>query len=393
MNILRQVVAVTAMNLRSLPQRLGTSSVIVIGIAGVVGVLVSILAMSSGLTGAMLSTGRPGHAIVLRRGAMNEFGSSVAVDAAQTIMDAPGIARTVGGEPAASAEMFVSVNMLRKEDGSRAALVVRGIAPQGLAIRPEIEMVEGRLFRPGLRELIVGRGAQTEFQGLEVGDDVMLRDGPWTVVGAFSAGGTAEDSTLFADSNTLRSAYQRTVYNSVRVKLESADAYESFRDALTTNPTLSVNVMTEEEYYREVTSNFAPLFSVLTIFVGGTMALGALFAALNTMHSAVSARNVEIATLRAIGFGAGGVVFSVLAEALLLALLGALIGAAAAAVAFNGNTISLGGNVGSIVAEMRVTPGLLGAGIAWACGVGLLGGLFPAIRAARLPVATALRAV
>lgn len=393
MSALRQIRTVTGMNLRSLPQRLGGSSVVVIGIAGVVGVLVSVLAMSTGLRETMLATGQADRAIVLRSGATNETGSSIGVDAAQTIMDAPGIARTVGGEPAASAEMFVSVNMRRKKDGSRAGVIVRGVAPRGLAIRPHIQMIDGRMFRPGLRELIVGRGVQAEFRDLELGKQVVLRDGPWTVVGTFDAGGTAEESTMLTDSDTLLSAYQRTVYNSVRVQLTSPEAYATFRDALTTNPTLSVSVMTEPEYYRQAAQGFETLFFVITYVVGGIMALGAVFAALNTMYSAVSTRAVEIATLRAIGFGAGGVVTSVLVEALLLALLGALLGAAVAVLLFNGNTITLGANVGSLVAEMRVTPALLATGIGWACAVGLLGGLLPAIRAARLPVATALRAV
>jgi putative ABC transport system permease protein len=376
-----------------LPQRLWTSAVIVIGIAGVVGVLVSVLAMGTGFSNAMTSTGRPGYAIVLRSGSTNETGSSIGVDAAQTIMDAPGIARLADGKPAASPEMFVSVNMLRKEDGGRSGIVVRGVTPAGIAIRTEIKLTEGRMFTPGLRELIAGRGAQTEFAGLEVGDEVMLRDGPWTVVGTFTAAGTAEESTLFTDSNTLMSGYQRNVYNSVRMKLESADAHERFSDALTTNPTLSVNVMTEQEYYRQAAQNVDSLFSVITYVVGVIMAVGAVFAAINMMYSAVSARSVEIATLRAIGFGAGGVVASVLAEAFVLAVIGAGIGAAIAMLLFNGNTVSLGGTVGSIVTEMRVTPALIGAGIGLACFVGFLGGLFPAIRAARLPVATALRAI
>jgi len=393
MSILRQISSVTAMNVRSLPQRLGASSVVVIGMAGVVGVLVCVLAVSAGFRDTMLSTGHPDRAIVMRSGSTNETGSSVGIAAAQTIMGAPGVARTADGKPAASAEMFLSVNLLRKEDGARAGIIVRGVGPEGLAIRPELNLTEGRMFQPGLRELIAGRAAQMEFQGLDLGDEVMLRDGPWTVVGTFAAGDNANESTLMTDSDTLLSAYQRTVYNSVRVKLASPEAHGEFRDALTTDPTLSVNVMTEPEYYAQAAQNFGPLFLVITVVVGGIMAVGALFAALNTMYSAVSTRAVEIATLRAIGFGAGGVVSSVLAEALLLALIGAVIGASAAMLFFNGNTISLGGNVGSIVAEMRITPALIGAGIAWACVIGLLGGLFPAIRAARLPVATALRAV
>jgi putative ABC transport system permease protein len=393
MRILQQIAAVTAMNVRNLPQRVGSSLVVVIGIGGVVGVLVSVLAMSNGLTGTLLSAAQPDRAIVMRSGATNEGGSSVGLDGVQTIMDAPGVARLASGEPAVSAEIFGSINLLRKSDGNRSGVVVRGLSPQGLEIRDEVKLTEGRWFRPGLREVVVGRGARQEFQGLELGNKIPIRDGEWTIVGVLESGGTSVEATLVTDADTLLSAYQRTVYNSVRVRLESADAFTTFRDALTTNPALSVTVLTEEEYQRQTARGVSTLFSVITYVVGGIMALGALFAALNTMYSAVSGRAVEIATLRAIGFGASGVVISVLVEALLLALLGALAGAGVAALLFNGNTISLGGNTGTLVTEMRVTLPVLASGVAWACTVGLLGGLLPAVRAARLPVATALRAL
>ncbi len=260
-------------------------------------------------------------------------------------------------------------------------------------MRPEIELVEGRLFEAGLRELIVGRGAQAEFAGLELGDEVVLRDGPWEVVGVFAAAGAASESLLITDASTLQSAYQRPASNSVVARLDSPEALATFTDALTTNPSVTVNVVTEPDYYARQAEDVRPLFSAITYVAGGIMALGALFAALNTMYQAVSGRVVEIATLRAIGFGARGVVSSVLAEALALALIGAALGAAVAYALFNGNTISMGGTTGTLVADMRVTPAVVAMGIVWAAAVGLLGGLFPAIRAARLPVATALRAV
>ncbi len=393
MSTLRQIYAVTIMNFKGLPQRFGSSLVVVIGIAGVVGVLTSVLAMTRGLTDSLISAGQPDRAIVLRSGTTNEGASSIQSQDVQTIADAPGVAKAPDGKAAASAELFSPVNLERKRDGSRAAVSVRGVSAEGLAIRPEIKLTSGRLFRPGLRELIAGRGAATEFRGLELGNRIMLRNSVWTVVGTFESGGTAEEATLITDAATLQSAYGRTVYNSVRVRLASPQAFDAFRDALTTNPSLSVAVMREPEYFEQVSSSLRPLFFVITDVVGGIMAVGALFAALNTLYSAVSTRGVEIATLRAMGFGAGGVVASVLGEALLLAVLGALVGAATAAALFNGNTISLGGTAGTLVTNMHVTASIVGAGIVWACGVGFLGGLLPAIRAARLPVATALRAV
>lgn len=389
MKFLRSIYAVTIIGLEGLPQRIGSSSVVVIGMAGVVGVLVSIFAMSHAFNDTMLNTAKEDGAIVMRSGATNEIASALSIAAVQTIMDAPGIARTAAGEPAASPELFLTVNIPRKEHESRAGVVIRGVSPGGFAIRPELKLVAGRMFESGLKELIVGHAAQLEFDGLEIGDKVMLRGGPWTVVGAFESGGTASEATVFADVDTLLSAYQRTVYNGVKVKLDSPGSYDLFRDALMDDPTLSVTVMREQEYYREVSEGIETLFAVITYVVGGIMATGAFFAALNTMYAAVSTRTAEIATLRAIGYGAGSVVFSVLAEALLLALLGAFIGAASAAILFNGNTISLG----SIAAEMQISSTVLTGGIVWACAVGFLGGLFPALRAARAPLATALRTV
>ena len=393
MSALNEMVAVTAMNLRSVPQRLGSSSVIVIGIAGVVAVILSVFGMTRSLQGAVLATGSADRAIVLRSGATGEISSTLLVDAVATIKDAPGIARTADGKPAATADFIAAVNLNRKEDGTRAGLVVRGVEPPVFAVRPEIRIVEGRAFTPGLRELIVGRSALEMFNGLALGDEVALREGRWTVVGVFESGGDAGESSLLADAATLLSAYQRTAVNSVTVRLTSEAAFDTFKAALMTNPTLSVSVDRETEFYRRESQEANEIFGIVGLAVGVFMGLGAIFAALNTMYSAVSARTREIATLRAIGFGAGGVVVSVLVEALGLALLGAVVGAAIAWVMFNGNTVALGGGISSIVFEMRVTSGLVGAGMLLACAVGFVGGLFPAVRAARLPVATALRAV
>jgi putative ABC transport system permease protein len=375
------------------PTRLGTSSVIVLGMALVVGVIVSVLGMTRSLSNTLVETGRPGRAIVLRAGATNEVSSSVLAAAIATIKNAPGIARTPDGDVAATAEMLTAVNMVRKEDGTAAGITVRGMEPPGVTVRPEIQLIEGRMFRPGLREAIVGRGAQSEFLGLEIGDRVGLRDSQWTVVGVFESGGDANESRLIADEATLLSAYQRTASNSVTVLLESEASFDEFKEALTTNPTLSVSVERESDYYLRQSDNANAFFGTVTAIVGIFMAVGALFAALNTMYSAVSTRAVEIATLRAIGFGAIGVVVSVLAESLVLALLGASVGAAGAGALFGGNTISLGNGTSSLVIQMQVTPALLGVAAASAVAVGFFGGLFPAVKAARLPVAMALRAV
>jgi len=393
MSVFQQIGAVVGMNMQSIPRRLGTSCVVVIGIAGVVGVVVSIFGMNRSLGEALVDSGRPNRAVVLRNGSDGEGSSTLLTDAVATIKDAPGVARTPRGDAAATADMITTANFKRRKDGSAAGLPVRGVEPQAFFVRPEIRLVDGRLFNPGLRELIVGRAAQKEFSGLDIGDHISLRNSQWTVVGVFESGGDVNESRVLADQATLMSAYGRTATSSVTVLLTSESAFDEFKQALTTNPTLSVSVERENDYYLRQSKNATTFFGFVATFVGGVMALGALFAALNTMYSAVSTRVVEIATLRAIGFGATGVVTSVLVESLSLALLGALLGAGVAWALFSGNTISLGNATSSLVFQMHVTPSLLGVGIAWALVVGLVGGLFPAWRAARLPVATALRAV
>jgi len=392
-SVFRQISSVTAMNLRSMPQRIGSSSVIVVGIAGVVGVLLSVFALTRSLSDAVLATGSPDRAIVLRSGATGEFSSTLLVDAVATIKDAPGIARGEDGKPAVTADFVAAVNLFRKEDGARAGLSVRGVDPAVMAVRPEIKIVDGRLFAPGLRELIVGRSALQEFKDVAIGDGVQLRDGRWTVVGVFESGRDANESSLMTDSATLLSAYQRTAVNSVTVRLESEGAFDAFKTALTTNPTLSVSVERETDFYRRQSEDANQIFGIIGIAVGVFMSLGAIFAALNSMYSAVSVRTREIATLRAIGFGAGGVIVSVLVEALILALIGAAVGAALSWLLFNGNTVTLGDSTGSMVFDMQITPSLVVLGVLLACSVGFIGGLLPAVRAARLPVATALRAV
>ena len=389
MTVFRQIGAVTAMNLRTIPQRMASSCVVVVGIAGVVAVLVSVLGITTSLEETLLSTGRSDRAIVLRDGANAEVSSGLSVDATLTIIDAPGIARTAEGDIAATIDMVTGID-LEKADGSAAAVSLRGMSAQGFAVRPEIELVAGRLYEPGLRELVVGASAQEEFAAIAIGDTIALRESVWTIVGAFTSGDALESGFL-TDVDTLLSTYQRTGGSSVTVLLESEDAFDVFRDALTSNPTLTVDVLREAGYYRRQSEGVGAILDVVTNFVAGIMAVGALFAALNTMYSAVSSRGVEIATLRAIGFGPSGVVASVLVEALLLSLAGALVGAAIAWALFSGTTINMGSLVSSIVFRLQVSPGLVGQGIVAACAVGFLGGLFPAIRAARLPVATAIR--
>lgn len=383
------------MNLRSLPQRFTTSLVIVAGIAGVVAVLIAVLSLATGLTHALSTTGRADRAIVLHAQANSEVGSSIPHDWIATIMDGPGIVRTADGKAVGSAEMLATVNLPRADNGLLDALSLRGVTAKAMELRSETRLVDGRMFRPGLREVIAGRAAQARYRNLGVGSRVKFGESEWTVVGAFDSGGGAHDSELLGDLETVLSSYNRTTVNSVTVKLAGPGALEQLSATLTKDPTLSVIVKRETAYYEEQSKSFSGFLTIIAYFVGTIMALGAIFAALNTMYSAVSTRTVEIATLRAIGFGAGAVVVSVIVEALLLALVGALVGALIAWLFFNGNTVSsLSGNgLAQIAFRLRIGLDLVVLGIIWACVVGLIGGLLPAIRAARLPVATALRAV
>lgn len=391
MSVLKQIAAVTSLNLKNISQRPGTSFVVIIGIGGVVAVLISVLAMSTGILRMTSNTGRMDRALAFSVGAFSESSSAMGRDAAAIIADAAGIRRGSDGKPLASAESLVLISVPRMGSGKMVSVAVRGIGPAGFAVRPEIRLTEGRLFQPAVHELIVGRSAHAQFRGLTVGSHVNLHDDDWTVVGVFEGGG-GHDSELLADAETLLSAFRRNQFQSVTVLLDSASAFDQLHDTLTTNPALHVDVKRESDYVAEQTKPLRQIYTSIAYGVGGIMAIGALFSALNTMYSAVSARALEIATLRAIGFGAGGVVVSVFAEALLLAIAGALIGAALSWALFNGNMISSGGNVGAqLVYSLEVTPGLMLLGIAWAFVLGILGGLFPAIRAARLPVAAALR--
>lgn len=390
----KQILAVTTMGLRGLPSRVGTSLVIVVGITGVVAVLVSVLAMAAGFQKTLSKSGRDDRVIVLRGGSNAELSSSLSREDALTILDAPGLRHNAEGKPIGSAEAVVVVSLPSKSDGGANNVTLRGVGPLAFETRPEIRITEGRMFQPAVREMIVGSSAARQFAGLSVGSQIDFRDSAWTVVGHFESDGDSHESEMLADTETVLSAYRRNGFQSVTALLDSADAFELFKDALTTNPQLKVDVLRESDYYRNQSRQLATVLNFLAYAVGGIMAVGAMFGALNTMYSAVSARSVEIATLRALGFGSGAVVVSVIIEALLLALLGGVCGAALAWMFFNGNAVNtLGSNFTQVVFRLDVSGALVVTGIVWACLIGLIGGLFPAVRAARLPVVEALRAV
>ncbi|TXH06319.1 MAG: ABC transporter permease [Nevskiaceae bacterium] len=392
-NAIQQISAVTAMNLRSVPSRLGTSMVIVIGIAGVVGVLVALLSMARGFELTLATTGRPDRAIVMRGGSNDELSSVLMRDQAQVVMDAPGVAKGSDGKPLAIGELYMITDIAKRGATTPNNVVVRGTTARVLELRPEAKIVEGRMFTPGVREVVVGRTAQKQFAGLNIGDKVDVRDGPWTVVGVFDSKGDVHESELWVDVDALMTASRRQAYNTVTAQLLSADAFRAYKDALTSDPRVTVQAQREPDYYASRSESLNQLITVLGYSVAVIMGIGALFGALNTMYAAVATRSVEIATLRAIGFGSGPVVVSVILEALALAAAGGVLGGAIAYVFFNGYTVSaLNMQTFSQVAfQFRVTPDLLWKGVIWACGIGLLGGLMPAVRAARLPIVDALR--
>jgi putative ABC transport system permease protein len=386
MNILRQIFVVSALNFRNLPQRFWTSMVIVVGLGATVAVLLSMLSMTAGIRQIYTLAGSPGRAIIASLGADNEGPSSLSHENVQTIMDAPGIAKDTDGRPLADQSVNIRLPILLKK-GTKGIITLRGFGPKGPKVRWEMQMVAGRMFQPGKRELIVGTGAQYLYQHLAVGEKVILPDGEWPIVGSFRSGDILEGQ-LIGDSDTLMAATRHPNYNTVIVRLASFDSLGALRKSLTTNPALSVHVERHSDWYKKTVDNSTGLFSTLAYAIGAIMAIGALFGCLNTMYAAVSARSREIATLRALGFSGFSVAMSVILEAMLLAVTGAVIGAAIAWALYDGKQDALG----TIVFRLSVPLGLVGIGILWAAVLALLGGLLPSIRAARIPIVDALRA-
>ncbi|MEQ1858626.1 MAG: ABC transporter permease [Chthoniobacteraceae bacterium] len=393
MNWLSQIVSVSLFNLRSIPERKGAAVAAAIGIAGVVAVLVGVLAIAEGFRGAMMVSGSPDVAIVMRTGADSEMTSGLSREEVRVIADAPGIARSALG-PVASAELFVIIDLPKRSTGTSANVPLRGVEASAFDVRGNVEMVRGRRFEPGKNEIIVGAGAARAFAGLEVGQEIRIGQNTWQVVGVFTAGGGVAESEVWSDAAVLQPAYHREDnFQSVYVRLVSPDAFVQFKDALTTNPQLKVKVARSSEFYAEQSTMLIEFITNIGVFIAGLMALGALFGALNTMYGAVAARTREIATLRALGFGTGAVIVSVMMESIILALAGGALGAGGAYVAFDGFTAATMNwqTFSQVTFAFAVTPALLVRAIVWSTVLGLVGGFFPAIRAARLPIAAGLR--
>ena len=388
----RLALAAAQIGVASLPQRWGASGVIVIGIAGVVGVLVAMLAMGEGFKATLNRTGNDTSAIVLRGGSQAETNSVITRDQIPLIGGLDGIAKGADGRPLASPEVSQVVNMVTKADGTDANAQLRGVGPQAWELRPQVKLVEGRKFTPGMREMVVGEGAKRQYVDLEVGKQLELGNQLWTVVGVF-ASGDSHDSELWADAETVASSYRRDAFQSVTVKLDGKDGFKRLKAAMAADPRLKLDVDTTRRYYSKQSEGLGKFISILGQVIGTIMAIGAVFGALNTMYAAVAGRAREIATMRAIGFRGLPVVVAVMLETMLLALIGGLLGGLLAWLIFNGYSVStLSSNFSQVMFQFTVTPELLWNGLKWALAIGFIGGLFPALRAATLPVTDALRA-
>jgi len=391
---LRQTFAIMALNIRTLPARLSSSAVAIVGIAGVVVVFVSVLSIAAGFSAAMQGSGSRSRALVMRSGADSEMTSGVSSTEVDIIKQAPGILRD-GRNAVASAELYVILDLPKKASPDSSANVpMRGIEPAAIPLRPEVSIIEGRMLQFGTNEVIAGRGASGQFVNLGVGDTVVSGQNRWQVVGIFEADGGVAETEVWSDARTLQGAYRRgNTYQSVLVGLESPDTFDTFRDWLTANPQMNASIRRENEYYAGQSQTLTRLIQTIGFAIAGLMGIGAVFGAILTMYTAVATRAREIATLRALGFETSSVLVSVLAESLVLGLIGGLLGASAAYVAFNGyQTSTINFQTFSQVAfAFRVTPELLAMGIFYALVMGLVGGLLPALRAANLPIPSALR--
>lgn len=388
-----QTLAVTLMNLRSLPQRWGPAVVAVVGIGGVVLVLVATLAVAQGFRQALEVAGSEDVAVVVRAGSNGELSSSLTGAETTAILDAAGIARDARG-PVASPELYVLIDLPTRGLGTPANVPLRGVGPRAGDVRDRFRIVEGRPFVRGLNEVIVGRGAAAQFRGVQVGATVRFANQDWRVVGRFEDGGSVSESELWTDVYVLQSAYERgNSYQSVRARLASS-GIERFEAALKADPRANVTATTEKAFYAEQSRVLVALVTTVGTFIAVLMGVGAVFGALNTMYSAVAARTREIATLRALGFGAAPVVVSVLVESLVLGLVGGVLGGAVAYVAFNGYTASTLNfqTFSQLTFAFAVTPGVLVTGITYALLLGFVGGLLPGLRAARMSVTAGLRA-
>jgi putative ABC transport system permease protein len=381
-------------NIRSVGARWATAVVSVLGIAGTVGVFLAMLAMARGFQATLISSGSPENVIVLRAGADSEMTSAISQDQVRIIGDAPQIARADDGTPLVSPEVVVIGAFPLMTTGTDANVQIRGVHDRVLEVRRNVRIEEGRFFEPGLTELVVGRNAVTTYRGFSLGATVEIGGESWKVVGVFSSGGSAFDSEVWCDANLLNQTFKRGsgTYQSATAQLVSRDGFTALKDALTADPRMTVDVAREQAYYAKQSQAVSMLIKALGFMVAFVMAIGAVFGALNTMYSAVAARSREIATLRALGFGSSSVLTSFVIESVLIALVGGALGCLAV-LPLNGFTAGTMNwqTFSHLAFAFKVTPSLMLWGLGFAALMGLVGGLLPALRAARMPVAAALR--
>jgi putative ABC transport system permease protein len=387
MSFLKQVFALTATGIRGIAERRGSSLVTVVGVTSVVGVLASLLSMREGVATIDSHSAGADNVVVHSRGAASVVESVLGRDVVTAIADAPGMRRTADGRPYLAASAFVSVDAIRR-NGTRGSVSLVGVTSGAALVEPDLRILEGRVYRPAVHELIVSDPIRRIFRGLEVGSRITLRGVEWQIVGVFASRDSLNDSVLRADAETVMSAFGRNTFQQINVRLESPLAYRAFADALARNPAMAVDVKTLAESRSAAFSDLERLLSFVAWFIGGVMAAGAVCGALNSLYASVDARRQEIATLRAIGFSNAPIVLSLLVEGMLLALPGAVIGAVIAWTVFDGDVVNTEGRVFTLA----ITPRVLVDCVIWALAIGLLGGSLPALRAARMPVATALRA-
>ncbi len=395
MAALQQAIAVTWLNILNIPHRIAASLVAVIGVSAVVLVFAAVLSMAKGFERTMTSAGADDTAIILRSGSTSELNSGLSNEQVLIVANAPGILKD-GDQPVTSAELYVVVDIRKKSTDADANVAFRGVQTKAMEVRQNIQIAEGRMFEAGRNEIVVGRAAQQEFAGLELGSSIKFGQSVWTIVGVFAAGGSVSESELWTDVRVLQGAYRRgNSFQSVRARLESRESLQTLNDALDADPRIDVDVMSEQEYYSTQAQPLSEFIRLIGYPLTVLMAIGAVFGALNSMYSSVSVRGKEIATLRALGFGPFAVLVSTIIESTILALAGGALGGAIAYLVFNGFRVSTlnGASFSQVVFDFAVTPDLLVQGLVAATIIGLVGGFFPAIRAARLPVAQALREV
>jgi putative ABC transport system permease protein len=388
-----QTIAVTSLGIRNIPQRLGSSLVAIVGIAGVVIVFVAVLSIGEGFKAAMTVAGSPSRALVMRSGADSEMTSGITGPEAEVIKQAPGLLRE-GNRAIASSELYVLVDLNKRSTQTAANVPLRGIEPAALQVRDEVKVIDGRMFQFGTNEAIIGEAAVREFSGADLGSEIKSGDLKLKIVGIFTAQGSVAESEIWADTRLLQGVYRRgNSYQSVLARLDSPVSFDTFKNWLTTNPQLNVQVRRENEYYSAQSTTMTSLIQGVGYAIAALMGIGAVFGAILTMYTAVASRTREIATLRALGFNTGSVLVSVLTESMALAVLGGVVGGIVAYLGFNGyQTATMNFQTFSQVAfAFAVTPALLIQGLSYAIAMGFIGGLLPAIRAARLPIASALR--